>query len=160
PGMALKTEAMGLAVMLEIPLLIINIQRGGPSTGLPTKTEQSDLLQAYYGRNGECPMPIISASTPSDCFDAAYEAVRIAVQHMTPVILLSDGYIANGAEPWKFPQSKDLAPIKVRFKKGLEAGEEQFFPYQRDENLVRNWAVPGTTGLEHRIGGLEKEDIT
>ncbi|MDR3679985.1 MAG: 2-oxoacid:acceptor oxidoreductase subunit alpha [Flavipsychrobacter sp.] len=160
PGMALKTEAMGLAVMLEIPLLIINIQRGGPSTGLPTKTEQSDLLQAYYGRNGECPMPVISASTPSDCFDAVYEAVRIAVQHMTPVIFLSDGYIANGAEPWRYPSSEDLKPIKVNFKKGMAADEGKFMPYQRDENLVRPWAVPGTPGLEHRIGGLEKEDIT
>jgi 2-oxoglutarate ferredoxin oxidoreductase subunit alpha len=160
PGMALKTEAMGLAVMLEIPLLIINIQRGGPSTGLPTKTEQSDLLQAYYGRNGECPMPVIAASTPSDCFDAAYEAVRIAVQHMTPVILLSDGYIANGAEPWRFPASKDLKPIQVNFKKGLDPEEPKFLPYQRDEKLVRPWAVPGTAGLEHRIGGLEKEDVT
>src|SRR6476620_10467752 len=118
PGMALKAEAMGLAVMLEIPLLIVDVQRGGPSTGLPTKTEQSDLLQAYYGRNGECPMPVIASSTPSDCFDVAYEAVRISVQHMTPVILLSDGYIANGAEPWKFPQSADLEPITVNFKKG------------------------------------------
>jgi 2-oxoglutarate ferredoxin oxidoreductase subunit alpha len=160
PGMALKTEAMGLAVMLEIPLVIVNIQRGGPSTGLPTKTEQSDLLQAYYGRNGECPMPVISASTPSDCFEVAYEAVRIAVQHMTPVILLSDGYIANGAEPWRFPQSKDLAPIEVSFKKGLAEGEEKFLPYLRNEKLVRPWAVPGTAGLEHRIGGLEKEAIT
>ncbi|MRG48678.1 2-oxoacid:acceptor oxidoreductase subunit alpha [Chitinophaga sp. SYP-B3965] len=160
PGMALKGEAMGLAVMLEIPLLIIDIQRGGPSTGLPTKTEQSDLLQAYYGRNGECPMPIISASTPSDCFDGIYEAFRIAVNHMTPVIFLSDGYIANGAEPWKFPKSEDLTPITVKFKKGLEEGEDQFFPYQRDENLVRPWAVPGTPGLEHRIGGLEKQNIT
>ena len=160
PGMALKTEAMGLAVMLEIPLLIVNIQRGGPSTGLPTKTEQSDLLQAYYGRNGECPMPVISASTPSDCFDAAYEAVRIAVQHMTPVILLSDGYIANGAEPWRFPQSADLQPIEVKFKTALEEGEEKFMPYKRNEKLVRPWSVPGSAGLEHRIGGLEKEDIS
>lgn len=160
PGMALKTEAMGLAVMLEIPLLIVNIQRGGPSTGLPTKTEQSDLLQAYYGRNGECPMPVISASTPSDCFDAAYEALRIAVQHMTPVILLSDGYIANGAEPWRFPQSADLQPIEVKFKTTLEEGEEKFMPYKRDEKLVRPWSVPGSAGLEHRIGGLEKEDIS
>lgn len=160
PGMALKTEAMGLAVMLEIPLLIVNIQRGGPSTGLPTKTEQSDLLQAYYGRNGECPMPVISTSTPSDCFDAAYEAVRIAVQHMTPVILLSDGYIANGAEPWRFPQSADLQPIEVKFKTTLEEGEEKFMPYKRDEKLVRPWSVPGSAGLEHRIGGLEKEDIS
>jgi 2-oxoglutarate ferredoxin oxidoreductase subunit alpha len=160
PGMALKTEAMGLAVMLEIPLLIVNIQRGGPSTGLPTKTEQSDLLQAYYGRNGECPMPVIASSTPSDCFDVAYEAVRIAVQHMTPVILLSDGYIANGAEPWRFPTSADLKPIDISFKKGLAEGEEKFMPYKRDEKLVRPWAVPGTPGLEHRIGGLEKQDVT
>lgn len=160
PGMALKTEAMGLAVMLEIPLLIVNIQRGGPSTGLPTKTEQSDLLQAYYGRNGECPMPVIASSTPSDCFDVAYEAVRIAVQHMTPVILLSDGYIANGAEPWRFPTSADLKPIEITFKKELSEGEDKFMPYKRDEKLVRPWAVPGTPGLEHRIGGLEKQDVT
>lgn len=160
PGIALKGEAMGLAMMLEIPLLIINIQRGGPSTGLPTKTEQSDLMQAYYGRNGEAPMPIVSASTPSDCFDAVYEAVRIAVQHMTPVIFLSDGYIANGAEPWKFPQSKDLQQIEVTFKKALAEGEEKFQPYKRDEKLARPWAIPGTPGLEHRIGGLEKQDVT
>ncbi|MDX2045983.1 MAG: 2-oxoacid:acceptor oxidoreductase subunit alpha [Chitinophagaceae bacterium] len=160
PGMALKAEAMGLAVMLEIPLLICDIQRGGPSTGLPTKTEQSDLLQAFYGRNGECPMPVISASTPSDCFDAVYEAVRIAVQHMTPVIFLSDGYIANGAEPWRFPKSEDLPEIKVEFKKQLTEGEEKFLPYKRDEKLVRPWAVPGVAGLEHRIGGLEKQDVT
>jgi 2-oxoglutarate ferredoxin oxidoreductase subunit alpha len=160
PGMALKTEAMGLAVMLEIPLVVINIQRGGPSTGLPTKTEQSDLLQAYYGRNGECPMPVIACSTPSDCFNMAYEAVRISVQHMTPVILLSDGYIANGAEPWRFPQSADLPEIKVNFKKGLDADEPKFQPYRRDEKLARSWAIPGTPGLEHRIGGIEKQDIT
>jgi 2-oxoglutarate ferredoxin oxidoreductase subunit alpha len=160
PGMALKTEAMGLAVMLEIPLLIVNIQRGGPSTGLPTKTEQSDLLQAYYGRNGECPMPVIATSTPSDCFDVAYEAARIAVQHMTPVIILSDGYIANGAEPWRFPTAADLAPIEVKFKKGLDSDEPKFMPYKRDEKLARPWAVPGTAGLEHRIGGLEKQDVT
>ncbi|HJW28572.1 MAG TPA: 2-oxoacid:acceptor oxidoreductase family protein, partial [Saprospiraceae bacterium] len=160
PGIALKAEAMGLAVMLEIPLIIINIQRGGPSTGLPTKTEQSDLMQAYYGRNGECPMPIVSACTPGDCFDAIYEAVRISVQHMTPVIFLSDGYIANGAEPWRFPKSADLPAIEVKFKKGLDEGEAQLMPYKRDENLVRPWAIPGTPGLEHRIGGLEKQDIT
>jgi 2-oxoglutarate ferredoxin oxidoreductase subunit alpha len=159
PGMALKAEAMGLAVMLEIPLVICNIQRGGPSTGLPTKTEQSDLLQAYYGRNGECPMPIVAASTPSDCFGAVYEAVRISVQHMTPVIFLSDGYIANGAEPWRFPKAADLQPITVAFKKGLN-GEEKFQPYARDEKLSRPWAIPGTPGLEHRIGGLEKQNIT
>ena len=160
PGMALKSEAMGLAVMLEIPLIICNIQRGGPSTGLPTKTEQSDLLQSYYGRNGECPMPIISASTPSDCFSAVYEAVRISVEHMTPVIFLSDGYIANGAEPWKFPKSADLHPIKVHFKTELGDHEDKFQPYLRDEKLVRPWAVPGTAGLEHRIGGLEKQNVT
>jgi 2-oxoglutarate ferredoxin oxidoreductase subunit alpha len=160
PGMALKGEAMGLAVMLEIPLIIVDIQRGGPSTGLPTKTEQSDLLQAYYGRNGECPMPIVSASTPADCFDAVFEAFRISVKHMTPVIFLSDGYIANGSEPWRFPKAADLPVIEVKFKKGLEEGEEQFLPYHRDENLVRPWAVPGTPGLEHRIGGLEKQNIT
>jgi 2-oxoglutarate/2-oxoacid ferredoxin oxidoreductase subunit alpha len=117
-------------------------------------------MQAYYGRNGECPMPIISASTPGDAFDAAYEAVRISLQHMTPVMFLSDGYIANGAEPWKFPQSKDLQEIKVTFKKGLDEGEEKYLPYKRDEKLARPWAIPGTAGLEHRIGGLEKEDIT
>jgi 2-oxoglutarate ferredoxin oxidoreductase subunit alpha len=160
PGLALKGEAIGLAVMLEIPLIICNIQRGGPSTGLPTKTEQSDLLQAYYGRNGECPMPVISASTPSDCFDAVFEAVRISVQHMTPVLFLSDGYIANGAEPWRFPKSADLPEIKVKFKRQLDEGETKLRPYLRDEKLVRSWAIPGTPGLEHRIGGLEKEDIT
>jgi len=160
PGIALKGEAMGLAVMLEIPLLIINIQRGGPSTGLPTKTEQSDLMQAYYGRNGECPMPVIAASTPADCFNAVYEAVRIAVQHMTPVMFLSDGYIANGAEPWRYQQTKDLPAISVQFKTQLAEGEEKYLPYQRDEKLARPWALPGTAGLEHRIGGLEKQNIT
>lgn len=161
PGMALKAEAMGLAVMLEIPLVIVDVQRGGPSTGLPTKTEQSDLLQAYYGRNGECPMPVIAASTPSDCFEVAYEAVRISVQHMTPVILLSDGYIANGAEPWRYPSSADLQEIKVSFAgTGLLAETGKFQPYKRDEKLVRPWAIPGTAGLEHRVGGLEKQDIT
>jgi 2-oxoglutarate ferredoxin oxidoreductase subunit alpha len=160
PGMALKAEAMGLAVMLEIPLLIINVQRGGPSTGLPTKTEQSDLLQAYYGRNGECPMPVIAASTPSDCFAAVYEAVRISVQHMTPVILLSDGFIANGSEPWKFPKSDDLHKIEVKFKTELGDHEEKFQPYLRNEKLVRPWAIPGTAGLEHRVGGIEKQNIT
>lgn len=160
PGMALKTEAMGLAVMLEIPLIIVNIQRGGPSTGLPTKTEQSDLLQAYYGRNGECPMPIIATSTPSDCFDVAYEAARISIEHMTPVILLSDGYIANGAEPWRYPTSNDLPKVDIKFKQGLDKDEEKYLPYKRDEKLARPWAVPGTKGLEHRIGGLEKQDVT
>jgi 2-oxoglutarate ferredoxin oxidoreductase subunit alpha len=160
PGMALKTEAMGLAVMLEIPLLIINIQRGGPSTGLPTKTEQSDLLQAYYGRNGECPLPVISAKGPGDCFYTVLEAARIAIEHMTPVIMLSDGYIANGAEPWKFPQSANLPEIKVQFKQELSDDEEKLLPYRRDEKGVRPWIIPGTPGLEHRIGGLEKQNIT
>ena len=164
PGMALKAEAMGLAVMLEIPLVIVNVQRGGPSTGLPTKTEQSDLLQAYYGRNGECPMPVIAAATPSDCFAAVYEAVRISLRHMTPVIFLSDGYIANGAEPWKFPKSDDLEPIEVEFASGNFASDldenGKFQPYKRNDYLVRKWAIPGTAGLEHRVGGLEKQDIT
>ncbi len=159
PGVALKTEAMGLAVILELPLVVLNIQRAGPSTGLPTKTEQSDLLQAVYGRNGECPMPVIAASTPSSCFNIAYTAVKIALEHMTPVMVLSDGYIANGAEPWKFPRAADLEEIDVRIMKSKES-EEKFMPYLRDERLVRQWAVPGTEGLEHRIGGLEKEDIT
>lgn len=160
PGMALKAEAMGLAVMLELPLVICDIQRGGPSTGLPTKTEQSDLLQAYYGRNGECPMPVIASATPSDCFDVAFEAVRLSVQHMTPIILLSDGYIANGAEPWKFPKAADLKKIDVGFKTSLASGEEKYLPYSRDEKLARPWVIPGTAGFEHRIGGLEKQNIT
>lgn len=159
PGMALKSEAMGLAFMLEIPLIICDVQRGGPSTGLPTKTEQSDLLQAYYGRNGECPMPVIAARTPSDCFTAAFEAVRIALQHMTPVILLSDGYIANGAEPWRYPMAQDLPKIEFQFQSPLNNGDI-FQPYSRDEKQVRPWAIPGTPGLEHRVGGLEKENIT
>jgi 2-oxoglutarate ferredoxin oxidoreductase subunit alpha len=160
PGMALKTEAIGLATMLEIPLVIVNIQRGGPSTGLPTKTEQSDLLQAYYGRNGEAPIPVLAASTPSDCFHMAHEAVRIALQHMTPVILLSDGYIANGAEPWKFPNASEIPDIEVKFKTSLNEGEATFLPYKRDEKLARPWAIPGTKGFEHRIGGLEKQHET
>lgn len=159
PGVALKGEAMGLAVMLELPLVILNVQRAGPSTGLPTKTEQSDLLQAVYGRNGECPMPVIAASTPSSCFNVAFQAVKIAVEHMTPVMVLSDGYIANGAEPWKFPKAADIGDINVEFVKSKDS-EEKFMPYLRDENLVRQWAVPGTEGFEHRIGGLEKEDLT
>jgi 2-oxoglutarate/2-oxoacid ferredoxin oxidoreductase subunit alpha len=159
PGLALKTEAMGLAVMLELPLVVLDVQRAGPSTGLPTKTEQSDLLQAVYGRNGECPLPVLAAYTPSSCFDVAYEAVKIAVEHMTPVLVLSDGYIANGAEPWRFPKFADLPAISADIITSKE-NEEKFMPYLRDENLVRRWAVPGTYGLEHRIGGLEKEDIT
>ncbi len=159
PGIALKTEAIGLAIMLEIPLVILNVQRGGPSTGLPTKTEQSDLMQAYYGRNGEAPMPIIAASSPADCFFAAFEACKIALEHMIPVMLLTDGYIANGAEPWRFPKSEDLNEIKPVFAKAPADGEK-FLPYKRDEKLSRPWAVPGMKGMEHRIGGLEKEHET
>jgi 2-oxoglutarate ferredoxin oxidoreductase subunit alpha len=158
PGIALKGEAMGLGVMLEIPMVVINVQRGGPSTGLPTKTEQSDLMQALYGRNGEAPMPVISASSPADCFETVFEACRIAVDFMTPVMFLSDGYIANGAEPWRFPQESDLKEFKVSFAK--EINGEKFLPYKRDEKLSRPWAVPGTPGLEHRIGGLEKQHET
>ncbi|MFK7771606.1 MAG: 2-oxoacid:acceptor oxidoreductase subunit alpha [Saprospiraceae bacterium] len=159
PGLALKGEAIGLAMMLELPLVVVNVQRGGPSTGLPTKTEQSDLLQAMYGRNGECPLPVISASSPSDCFEVAMEACRIAVQHMIPVILLSDGYIANGAEPWRFPKAEDIPSIEVNFKQPIEE-DEIYFPYERNEKLVREWALPGTKGLAHRLGGLEKEANT
>lgn len=157
PGLALKGEALGLAVMTELPLVICNIQRGGPSTGLPTKTEQADLMQAMYGRNGEAPLPVIAASRPSDCFETAYEACRIAIKYMTPVILLSDGYLANGAEPWPIPKVEDLPEIPVEFA----TDPETFEPYLRDEQtLARPWAIPGTPGLEHRIGGLEKEAIT
>lgn len=159
PGMALKAEAMGLAIITELPLVIINVQRGGPSTGLPTKTEQSDLLQAVYGRNGEAPAVVMACSTPSESFYATYEACRIALEHMTPVILLSDGYLANGAEAWKFPQTEDLEPIKSKLIKNEEF-TGTFLPYERDENKVRPWAVPGTKGMMHRLGGLEKQDIT
>jgi len=156
PGLALKTEAMGLALITELPLVIVNVQRGGPSTGLPTKTEQSDLLQAVYGRNGEAPIPVIAASTPADCFFYAFEAARIAVEHMTPVILLTDGFLANGSEPWKIMHMSELPEIKVPLAK---EGEE-YFPYLRDDKHVRRWAIPGTPGLEHRIGGLEKDAKT
>jgi 2-oxoglutarate/2-oxoacid ferredoxin oxidoreductase subunit alpha len=161
PGVALKTEAIGLAVMTELPLIVVNMQRGGPSTGLPTKTEQSDLLQALYGRNGEAPVPVLAASTPGDSFFVAYEAARIAVRYMTPVILLSDGYLANGSEPWPIPDLKALPAFDVSFttepNKSVE-GEPVFMPYLRDpDTLARPWATPGTPGLEHRIGGLEKE---
>ncbi|MEZ4791864.1 MAG: 2-oxoacid:acceptor oxidoreductase subunit alpha [Flavobacteriales bacterium] len=159
PGIALKTEAMGLAFMLEIPLVIVNVQRGGPSTGLPTKTEQADLWQAVHGRNGEAPIPVIAASTPIDCFDMAFEAVQLALEHMTPVILLTDGYIANGAEPWRFPAAKDLPEIKPPVIKAPNDGE-RFLPYLRDERGVRPWALPGQPGLQHRIGGIEKQDKT
>lgn len=158
PGMALKTEGLGLALMLELPLVIVNVQRGGPSTGLPTKTEQSDLFQALYGRNGEAPLPIVAASSPADCFQAAFDATRMALEYMTPVILLSDGYLANGSEPWRFPQRADLPPIHPPFAEQAEG--EAFLPYRRDERLVRKWALPGTGGLEHRIGGLEKQAET
>jgi len=159
PGIALKTEALGLAVMTELPMIIINVQRGGPSTGLPTKTEQADLFQAVYGRNGECPMPVIAASGPADCFDIAQEAWRIAVRFMTPVMLLTDGYIANGSEPWRIPSMKELPRVGVEHPGPSEAGET-FLPYKRNERLARPWAIPGTPGLMHRIGGLEKQDVT
>jgi len=159
PGVALKSETIGLAVSLELPLVICDIQRGGPSTGLPTKTEQSDLLQAMFGRNGESPVPVIAAATPSDCFDAAIEAARIALAYRTPVFLLSDGYLANGSEPWRVPTSDELPDLRVEFATAKE--DEVFLPYQRDpETLARPWAVPGTPGLEHRIGGIEKADKT
>jgi len=160
PGIALKGEALGLAMMLELPLVIVNVQRGGPSTGLPTKTEQADLLQAVYGRNGEAPIPVIAASSPSDCFTMAYEACRIAIEHMTPVFLLSDGYIANGAEPWRYPTSDTLKPINVSFAKERLDTASAYLPYKRDEKLVREWALPGTKGVEHRLGGLEKDKET
>ncbi len=159
PGIALKGEAMGLACILELPLIVINVQRGGPSTGLPTKTEQADLFQAMYGRNGEAPIPILAPASPKDCFEIAYEATRIALEHMTPVFILSDGYIANGAEPWMYPKASDLKEIVAPRIDGVAEGEK-FLPYERDEKLVRKWAVPGTAGLEHRIGGLEKADGT
>jgi 2-oxoglutarate ferredoxin oxidoreductase subunit alpha len=157
PGIALKQEAINLAVMVELPLVIVDVQRGGPSTGLPTKTEQADLLQAVFGRNSDSPLPVLAAATPADCFQAAYEATRVAITYMTPVILLSDGYLANGAEPWLIPRVEDLPPIPVRFRTD-PAG---FFPYLRDpETLARPWVRPGTPGLEHRVGGIEKEDVT
>lgn len=159
PGIALKGEAIGLALMLELPMIIMNIQRGGPSTGLPTKTEQSDLFQALYGRNGESPLPVIAARSPSDCFDVAQEAWRISTRFMIPVMLLSDGYIANGAEPWRIPDVAGLQQIPVSRPGPAENGDE-FLPYARDERLARPWAIPGTPGLEHRVGGLEKEDGT
>ncbi len=159
PGLALKAEAVGLAMILELPLVICNIQRGGPSTGLPTKTEQADLLQALYGRNGESPVVVLSTKSPGDCFETAIEACRLAIQHMTPVILLSDGYIANSSEPWKFPKAADIKEIKVNFAKASDS-HAVFQPYKRNDDLVREWAIPGTVGLAHRIGGLEKEANT
>ncbi len=159
PGIALKGEAMGLGFMLELPMVIIDVQRGGPSTGLPTKTEQSDLLQVYYGRNGEAPLPVIAACSPADCFDVAFQSCKIAIEHMTPVVMLSDGFIANGAEPWMFPKSADLSEIKPPFITGFNA-EGKFLPYKRDEKLSRPWAIPGTKDLQHRIGGIEKQHET
>jgi 2-oxoglutarate ferredoxin oxidoreductase subunit alpha len=165
PGVALKSETIGLAVSLELPLLIVDIQRGGPSTGLPTKTEQADLLQAMYGRNGEAPVPVIAPRTPADCFQAALEAARIALTYRTPVFLLSDGYLANGSEPWRIPEMDELPDLRVDFAQGpnhtLDDGTQTFWPYKRDpQTLARPWAVPGTPGLEHRIGGIEKQDGT
>ncbi|HEX2679247.1 MAG TPA: hypothetical protein VHM19_21500, partial [Polyangiales bacterium] len=156
PGIALKSETIGLAVATELPLLVIDVQRAGPSTGMPTKTEQADLMQAMFGRNGEAPVPIIAAKSPGDCFFAAIDACRAAVEHMIPVILLSDGFIANSAEPWRVPDMSKLAPITVKFR----TEKEGFQPYARDEKLARPWALPGTPGLEHRVGGLEKQHLT
>ena len=155
PGIALKGEAMGLAVMTELPLIIVNVQRGGPSTGLPTKTEQADLLQAMFGRNGECPMPIIAARSPSDCFDVAQEAWRISSKYMVPVVLMTDGYIANGSEPWKIPDVANLVKINIQHPEGASNGDA-FLPYLRNQQLSRPWAIPGTPGLMHRVGGLEE----
>ncbi len=159
PGIALKGEAMGLAMIYELPIVIVNVQRGGPSTGLPTKTEQSDLLQCMYGRNGESPMILVAASRPSDCFEMAYEAARLALEHMTPVVLLTDGYIANGAEPWKLPDlTKEFNKITTKIVKKEISDDEVFESYKRDHNLVRPWAIPGLKGHEHRLGGLEKAE--
>ena len=155
PGIALKGEALGLAVMTELPLVVINVQRGGPSTGLPTKTEQSDLFQAMYGRNGECPMVVLAPSTPADCFDIAFEACKIALEHMIPVMVLSDGYVANGSEPWSVPDASSIPEIKPN----LISGTDEYVPYSHDQKtMARPWAIPGTPGMEHRIGGLEKQD--
>jgi 2-oxoglutarate ferredoxin oxidoreductase subunit alpha len=163
PGICLKSEAIGLAVMTELPCVVIDVQRGGPSTGLPTKTEQADLLQAMFGRNGECPVAVLAPCSPADCFHMVFEAVRLAVGFMTPVLLLSDGYLANGAEPWLIPKVEDLPRIVINHPLVANSngnGEARFLPYKRDARLVRQWATPGTKGLEHRIGGLEKEDVT
>jgi 2-oxoglutarate ferredoxin oxidoreductase subunit alpha len=171
PGIALKQEGIGLAVMTELPLIVINVQRGGPSTGLPTKTEQADLLQAVCGRNGECPVPVLAARSPADCFEIVQEAWQIAVQYMTPVMVLSDGYLANGSEPWPIPNVSAMPPIEVKHPDpthdpassgngSLPGAHSPFMPYARDQRLARPWAIPGTPGLMHRIGGLEKEDVT
>ncbi|MEA5052854.1 MAG: 2-oxoacid:acceptor oxidoreductase subunit alpha, partial [Propionicimonas sp.] len=160
PGMALKSEAVGLAVMLELPLVVCDVQRAGPSTGMPTKTEQADLTQALFGRHGEAPLPVIAAASPADCFDAAFEAVRIAITYRTPVILLSDGYLANGAEPWNIPDLASLPAIDPAFATEPNGPDGSFLPYARDAKLARAWAIPGTPGLEHRVGGIEKADGT
>ena len=161
PGVALKAEAIGLAVMTELPLVVIDVQRGGPSTGLPTKTEQSDLFQVLYGRNGECPVAVLAPATPGECFYMIQEAFRLAVEYMTPVFFMSDGYLANGAEPWLIPEMKDLPQLKIQHPGPVSNGDStDFEPYQRNDQLRRPWAIPGTAGLEHRIGGLEKQDIT
>lgn len=160
PGIALKGEGIGLGVMMELPMVIVNVQRGGPSTGLPTKTEQSDLFLSYFGRNGDCPMPLVAAQSPADCFTMAQEAMRIAVEHMTPVFLLTDGYIANGAEPWKIPNLSELQPLKVSHPQVSNGNGDGYLPYLRDEQLVRPWGIPGTAGLEHRLGGLEKANVS
>lgn len=158
PGLALKGEALGLAMMVELPLVVVDVQRGGPSTGLPTKTEQSDLLQAMYGRNGESPLIVIAASTPANCFHYAYHAAKLTLEHMTPVVLLTDGYIANGSAPWRIRSVGDMPEINSRL---MKEGTESWHPYDRDpETLARSWAIPGTAGLEHRVGGLEKDSTT
>ena len=157
PGLSLKSEALGLAVMVELPLVVVDVQRGGPSTGLPTKTEQTDLSQALYGRNGECPLPVIAARSPAGCFDAAFQAAKIALEHLTPVILLSEGFLGNGSEPWRIPSMKDYPEIKPPFVEGVPAEGEKFQPFERDpETMVHRWALPGQKGFEHRVGGLEK----
>ncbi len=160
PGIALKGEGLGLGLMLELPMIVIDVQRGGPSTGLPTKTEQSDLLMAMYGRNGESPLPVVAAQSPADCFRTAIEAWQVATKFMVPVVILSDGYIANGAEPWRIPDVGTLPKIEVSHPAGREPDGTQFLPYERNEDLARPWAIPGTEGLMHRVGGLEKEDGT
>jgi 2-oxoglutarate ferredoxin oxidoreductase subunit alpha len=160
PGLALKAEMMGLAVIAELPLVIVNVQRGGPSTGMPTKTEQADLLMALYGRHGEAPLPVIAAQSPADCFYAAMEAMRIAVKWMTPVILLTDGYLGNGSEPFRVPDESELPKVEPKYQTAPNGPDGEYLPYKRDEKLIRPWAIPGTPGLEHRVGGLEKDSLT
>jgi 2-oxoglutarate ferredoxin oxidoreductase subunit alpha len=159
PGLALKSEAIGLAVMTELPVVIVDVQRGGPSTGLPTKTEQADLLQGMFGRNGECPVPVLAASSPADCFNITIEAFHIATRYMTPVLVLTDGYLANGSEPWKLPDFESMPKIQINHP-SVPNDPKGFLPYLRNSEKARPWAVPGTAGLEHRLGGIEKQDIT